>query len=312
MNLTGHFWTAWPRVRDRILPLKAPPSREWTTRIREGNRTITLRGRWREEPSTVCVIVVHGLGGGYDRPYCIRAARAVAAHGWSCLRLALRGADHSGEDYYHAGLTADLQAAIDSPALAPYDRIVIIGYSLGGHIALRYGCDNPDERVRAVSAICAPLDLDRGARYLDEHAGPLYRRHMLNGLREHYAAVEARGHAPVPLAELEHVDSIREWDRLTICPRWGFASAEEYYATQSVAPRLRQLHVPSLLAVSRHDPILALSDIEASVSQANALLEVRRLRSGGHVGFPPGLDLGEDAPGGLERQVLRWLERRIR
>lgn len=312
MSLSGHFWTVWPRVRDRVFPLKAPPSREWTTRIREGSRTVTLRGRWREEPSTVCVLVLHGLGGGYDRPYCIRAARAIAAHGWSCLRMAMRGADLSGEDYYHAGLTADIEAAIESPALAAYERIVIVGYSLGGHVALRYACSRPDERVRAIAAICSPLDLDRGARHLDERTARVYRRHLLNGLREHYAAVDARGNAPVPLSELEHVDSIREWDRLTICPRWGFSSAEEYYSTQSVSGVLRQLHVPSLLAVSRHDPMVSISDIEASVGGANPLLEVRRLGSGGHVGFPPGLDLGEDAPGGLERQVLRWLERRLR
>lgn len=312
MNLSGHFWTAWPRLRDRVFPLAEPPSRGWTTRLREGERTVILRGRWREEPSTVAVIVVHGLGGGYDRPYCIRAARAVAAHGWSCLRLALRGADGSGEDFYHAGLTADLGAAVESAALAAYERIVIVGYSLGGHVALRYAAERPDPRVRAVAAICAPLDLDRGARFLDEHANRLYLRHLLNGLREHYAAVDARGRAPVALAGLEHVSSIREWDRLTICPRFGFASAEEYYSTQSVAPRLRQLHVPSLLAVSRHDPMVALADIEASLDQANPLLEVRRLGTGGHVGFPPHLDLGEDAPGGMERQVLRWLERKLR
>jgi predicted alpha/beta-fold hydrolase len=312
MNPTGHFWALWPRLRDRVLPLEAPSSRAWSTRIRDGERRLTLRGRWREEPSTVAVIVIHGLGGGHDRPYCIRAARAIAAHGWSCLRLALRGADGSGEDFYHAGLIDDVAATVTSPAFANYERIVIIGYSLGGHLALRYACEKPDPRVRAVAAICAPLDLDRGARHLDEHAGRLYRRHLLNGLRDQYAAVVARGFAPTPLSDLSHVDSIREWDRLTICPRFGFASAEDYYATQSVAARLRQLHVPSLLAVSRQDPMISLADIEASLGDANPLLEVRRINSGGHVGFPPGLDLGEDAPGGLERQVLRWLERKLR
>ena len=58
--------------------------------------------------------------------------------------------------------------------------------------------------------------------------------------------------------------------------------------------------------------MIAIGDIEASLSEANPLLEVRRLSAGGHVGFPPRLDLGEDAPGGMERQVLRWLERKLR
>ena len=73
-----------------------------------------------------------------------------------------------------AGLTADLEAAIRSPALEGYEHILLLGYSLGGHIALRYACSRPNERVRAVAAICSPLDLDRGARHLDE-------RHMRHG-----------------------------------------------------------------------------------------------------------------------------------
>jgi len=38
-------------------------------------------------------------------------------------------------------------------------------------------------------------------------------------------------------------------------------------------------------------------------------LEVRWAAPGGHVGFPPRLDLGIAAPPGLESQVLGWLFR---
>jgi uncharacterized protein len=311
-ELAGHAWTLWPTLRERIAPLSAPPSERWRTWVDSDRGRVQLTGRWREEPCTVAVVVVHGLGGGYDRPYCIRAARAVQGHGWSCLRMALRGADRSGEDFYHAGLTDDLHAAIESPVLRSYERIVLLGYSLGGHVVLRYACQRPDPRVRAVAAVCAPLDLDRAAHHVDEHAWPLYRRHLLGGLSEMYRAVAARGAVPTAPAALEHVQSIREWDRLTVCPRFGFDSPEHYYATQSVAPRLRHLHVPALLVVSRQDSMLAIDDVEAALDTANPLLEVRRVSTGGHVSFPAGLDLGEDAPRGLERQVLRWMERRLR
>jgi predicted alpha/beta-fold hydrolase len=311
-TLSGHFWTLWPTLRQRLAPLSAPGAEHWSTRFMEDGRQVTLRGLWREEPCTVAVVVVHGLGGDPSRPYCVRAARAISAHGWSCLRLALRGADRQSNDFYHAGLHQDLAATIGSPALRPYDRIVILGYSLGGHVALRYACERPDPRVRAVTAICSPLDLDRAAHHLDESTSPLYRRHVLRGLRSLYAEVAARGPVPTPPAELEAVDRIRDWDRLTVCPRFGFEDPEAYYASESVNSRLRDLHVPALLLVSRNDPMLRLADVESAIEDANALFEVRRIARGGHVGFPPNVDLGEDSPPGLERQVLRWMERKLR
>lgn len=311
-RVAGHLWTVWPALRTRIAPLSAPPAQRWRSWVESDRGRVQLSGLWREEPCTVAVVVVHGLGGGYDRPYCIRAARAIQGHGWSCLRLALRGADRSGEDFYHAGLVDDLHAAIASPALQAYERIVVLGYSLGGHLALRYACGRPDPRVRAVAAVCAPLDLDRAARYIDEFAWPVYRRHVVRGLLEMYQVIAAAREVPTPPEQLARIETIREWDRLTVCPRFGFATPEEYYRTQSVAPHLRHLHVPALLVVSRQDPMLAIEDLEASLGNANPLLEVRRVSAGGHVSFPAGLDLGEDAPRGLERQVLRWMERRLR
>ena len=163
--------------------------------------------------------------------------------------------------------------------------------------------------MKAVAAICTPLDLDRAADHLDHRAWTVYRKHLLEGLLAMYREVAAKRPVPTPPEELVGVDSVRTWDSLTVCPRWGFGSPEEYYATQSVSSVLRYLHVPSLLVVSRQDSI---ADVEASIGNANPLLEVRRVGNGGHVGFPAGLDLGEDAPRGLERQVLRWLERRLR
>ncbi len=311
-RIAGHVWTLWPSLRQRILPVSAPESIPWSAPARSDIGEIRLSGRWRGEPSTVAVVVIHGLGGSHERPYCLRAAQAVQAHGWSSLRLALRGADGRSRDFYHAGLTEDIDATLASPVLADYERIVLLGYSLGGHIALRYACGRPDPRVRAVAAICSPLDLDRAAHYLDHRAWPVYRQHVLRGLLAMYRRIAEKRPVPTPPEELEGIQTLREWDSLTVCPRWDFGSPEEYYATQSVGPLLRYLHVPSLLVASRQDPMLAIGDIEVSLNGANPLLEVRRVSAGGHVGFPRDLDLGEDAPRGLERQVLRWMERRLR
>jgi predicted alpha/beta-fold hydrolase len=271
---------------------------------------IALNGRWSEgENPNTAILVVHGLGGSWDRPYCIRAARAASRLGWSCLRLALRGADRSGADFYHGGLYEDLVVALHSPELRDVQRVLLLGYSLGGHVVLRAAASGelPTNVVGAAS-ICAPVQLDTAADHLDLSRTRLYRRHVMNGLQEIYAAFAAR-HSDWPAArELRGVDSIREWDDLTVARRYGFASAAAYYASESVAQRLAQLQIPTLFVGSREDPMIPYDTVEPYLATASSRLHVHWIDGAGHVGFPlspkPRLGRGE----GLESQVLGWLD----
>jgi hypothetical protein len=226
-----------------------------------------------------------------------------------CLRLNLRGADRSGEDYYHAGLTADLEAALASRSLAGYGEILLLGYSLGGHLVLRYATGTPDKRVRAAAAVCAPVDLDRCCAAIDQPGMWLYRRYLLAGLSRIYARVAERRPVPTPVSVARRIRTLRAWDDAVVAPRHGFASAEDYYAKASVGPRLGDLKVPSLLVVAAHDPMVPWHTLRPWVEGASARLAVRKVDDGGHVGFPARLDLGERAPLGLEHQVESWLTR---
>ena len=107
------------------------------------------------------------------------ALAAAERAGMSCILLNVRGADRSGEDISHAGLTEDLQAVFQSPLLAAYRRIYLLGYSLGGHLALRYATEAPDPRLRGVVAVSSPLDLDAAAQAFDRSRWSVYRHHVL-------------------------------------------------------------------------------------------------------------------------------------
>ena len=97
-----------------------------------------------------------------------------------------------------------------------------LGYSLGGHVSLRYALDVSDPRVRAVAAVCAPLDLDRSATHIDALRSFIYRRHVLDGLNEIYNAVAARSTVPTPPARVARARRMRDWDSLTVVPRFRF------------------------------------------------------------------------------------------
>ncbi|HEX2573925.1 MAG TPA: alpha/beta fold hydrolase [Polyangia bacterium] len=311
MAWTGHLWTVLPTLLQRVQPATAPPTRPWSTRVSpepggQGD-SIRLTGKLREHPGAdTLVLVVHGLGGGVDTHYCVRAANVIDARGWSCLRLFLRGADRLGEDFYHAGLVADLEAALRSPELARYRRLFILGYSLGGHVTLHAALEPVDPRLAAVAAVCAPLDLQRGAGAIDRRRATVYRRHVLAGLKEIYERVAARRPVPTPVERIRRVRTIREWDALTVVPRYGFASVEDYYERMSAGPRLGALRRPTLLVPSRHDPMVPAWTFEDHLAAASRHLTVHWVEGGGHVGYPPRIALEGQRVASIEAHILAW------
>ena len=84
----------------------------------------------------------------------------------------------------------------------------------------------------------------------------------------------------------------------------------QYHSSQSVAPLLGELAVPSLLVAAEHDPLVPAAVLRPALAAPAPALEVRWMRRGGHVGFPSRFSLAEESPPGLEPQVVSWLLRR--
>ncbi len=317
MSWRGHYWTLRGFLERRRWRGIASPGEPWETEIDDpAVGPILLTGRWRPVAGVgaegAAVVILHGMGGSADSEYVLAAAAAAERAGFSSLSLNVRGADRRGEDFFHAALTADLAAALASPELADARRVALVGYSLGGHMALTYAVESPPERLAAVAAISPPLDLAACCTTIDRPRALLYRRYLLAQLNEIYAAVAARRPVPVPPAEARRIRSQREFDHRIVAPRHGFDGVDDYYERSSVGPRLERLRVPTLLVVGRQDPLVPVESLEPFLSRAPDCVKVRRV-DGGHVGFPRDLDLdlalhGSAAPG-LESQVVGWLAR---
>jgi len=309
--VSGHFWTIGPWVAATLRPPAPPPARHFRTHVADAERGwVRITGRLHDPGgASTLALIVHGLGGSAESHYVVAAARAAASRGLASLRLHLRGADRSGEDYYHAGLTADLHAALASEELSRFDSIYLIGYSLGGHLSLRLATEPHDPRVRAVAAVCPPLDLALSAAAIDHTAPAFYRRHVLASLKEMYADVAARGRpVPTPAEEVRRIRTLRDWDDRVVAPRHGFEGAEDYWARASVGPRLGEVRVPALVLEAERDPMVRKETVQAAL-EGMSTVETMWLPRGGHVGFPADLDLGQPGPPGLEPQLVSWLLR---
>lgn len=306
----GHCSTVAPFLWRKLRPLAQPPTAPWSVPWQDpAIGDLRLTGRLRALEGPELLVVVHGLGGSAASGYMPLALAAADRAGVSCLLVSLRGADLSGEDYGHAGLTADLEAVFTSPVLAAYQNVYLLGYSMGGHLALSYAAGQPDPRLRGVVAVSSPLDLDASATAFDRRRSAVYRGHVLSSLKAMYRACHRRRGGPATLEDVRRIGKIRDWDERIVAPRFGFAGARDYYARASVAHRLGQIGIRSLYIGAVDDPMVPAATVQYALAHASGELEVRWVSQGGHLGFSAHTSLGLPGPLGLEHQALSWLRR---
>jgi predicted alpha/beta-fold hydrolase len=318
-GLEGHYWTIRSHLQALYTRTPPAPAQPWSGAVHDPELgAVALSGLWHAVPGARrALIVVHGLGGRAESPYLDAVARAARAAGVSTLRLSLRGAARDGADLYHAGSWRDVAAAAHSPELAVYPELSLVGYSLGGHVALSYAVNAGDARLRSVAAVCPPLDLALGALEFDRSAW-IYRHHVLRSMKQMFRAViERHGDTPpysgIAWHDVARVQRIVDWDQLVIAPRHGFRDAFDYYRRESIGPRLSELPCRTLIVSAEHDPMVRFSTLEATFAACSAAearsapLVVRRLRRAGHLGFPSELDLGFGSAPGISPQLVHFL-----
>lgn len=310
--LGGHFWTLRPFVASKFSPPRTPPSRLFRTEVRtDDGRTVPVTGRVSGPPDArELLVVVHGLGGNASSRYAQDAAIEAARRGVACLRLNMRGADRSGSGVYHAGLFDEIRAALNDEVFASIERVYLLGYSMGGHTSLRYAAIEPHPKLRALATVCSPLDLAAGCREIDREERRFYRRHVLAGLKEIYAATRRKRPLPSTLDEVLALDTLREWDERVIAEEFGFDDAEDYWRKVGAGPLLPSIEIPTMVLATRHDPMVLEHTVTPALSAAKNIHQVW-LAQGGHVGFPPRVDLGLGSVGPLESQILDWLVARV-
>lgn len=248
---------------------------------------------WARRGGPRLAILSHGLEGSSEQGYIRGLAGALGAAGWDVLAWNFRGC--SGEPnrlprFYHSGETEDLRAIVGRAAGA-YDRVALVGFSLGGNITLKYlGEAPPHPRVRGAAAISVPIELASCARRLDRDRGnALYLRRFLGTMRTKIAAKARQFPGSFDVSGLERVATFEEFDGRYTGPLHGFRDAEDYWARSSARQFLPALTVPTLLLNARNDPFLTPACFPESEAAASAQLFLEAPASGGHVGF---LDLG--------------------
>lgn len=235
------------------------------------------------------VVLLHGLTGCEESFYVLETARFLLSEKISVLRLNLRGAGPSRKTcigHYCAGSSRDLAKVLRQlPPDLDRHGLVLIGYSLGGNIVLKYLAENPlSVELACAIAVSAPIDLAKASRRMMAARNSLYHGWLIKRMS---ADAVASG-AVLSAAERSAIRAARTvyaFDDVFVAPRNGFADADDYYSKCSAAGMLGDISTPALLIHARDDPWVPAAAFENIDFAELPNISLALTDSGGHLGF---------------------------
>jgi predicted alpha/beta-fold hydrolase len=233
------------------------------------------------------VVLIHGLSGCETSSYMRVSAAHFGSRGYPVLRLNLRGAGPSratARGHYHAGRSEDLRDALLALGPELTDRgLMLIGYSLGGNLLVKFLAEHGTEfPIQAAATVSVPIDLAATVREFMRPRNAVYHRWMLDRMKRDGLSGQ------LSLAERRTVEAARTvyaFDDGFVARRFGFGTAERYYADCSGLRFLGAVPVPTLLIHAQDDPWIPADAYLGFDWNENPRLTPLIPRRGGHCGF---------------------------
>ena len=187
---------------------------------------------------------------------------------------------------YNAGQSDDLDAALGALEAHALPRpYALVGFSLGGNIAMRYaGLSGAACRADSVVGVNPPVDLSLCIDAIERSGNALYHAYFARNLCAQLRRIRRVRTVPGPKASMHSIGGVRGFDDLFTAPDAGYASAADYYRGASAAPTLSGIRRPSLILSAEDDPFVPVSMFEAH-RQASKQLTIANPPAGGHCGY---------------------------
>jgi hypothetical protein len=238
------------------------------------------------------LLALHGLEGSSDAHYMRGLADKAWARGWNAVRLNQRncgGTEHLSVGLYHSGLTGDpkhvLEELINVDGLP---SIVVVGYSLGGNLALKLAGDYGDAAPPQLAAVCAvspTLDLAYCVDALERPANRVYEWNFVRSLKARMRRKARLFPGKYDVSGLGAIRSVRAFDDAFTAPAHGFAGAADYYHRASSLRVVDRIRVPTLIITAADDPFVPPEQFDCPALRDNPNVEIMVTPVGGHCGF---------------------------
>lgn len=252
---------------------------------------VDLDWSYATETSNKVAILLHGLEGNAQRVYMKGQGKTLIENGWDVVAMNHRGC--SGEENrlypsYNSGKTEDLASLIEFLLeKETYFEIVLIGFSLGGNLVLKYLGENQSipKEIKKGIAISSPLHLEGSLRALEKRQNWIYHTSFLLDLRAKYKRKMAKFPDKMNAETLKKIKSLIAFDHLYTAPAHGFNDAFDYYEKSSSLQFLPQITLPVFILNAKNDSFLSPECFPYAFAKNSNNIYLETPEHGGHVGF---------------------------
>ncbi len=243
-----------------------------------------------KQSNTRLAILCHGLEGSSQSTYILGTAAHLHSNGWDIAAMNYRGC--SGEInkqkiIYNSGATYDLNRVIEE-YVQEYEEIVLVGFSLGGNLVLKYMVDglySMADRIRACVAVSVPVDLKAGSLNIGKKSNFIYESKFLKSLK---IKVRQKAQQYPGFYNIDAIDSVRtlyDFDDVYTGPVHGYRDADDYYTSCSARPYISSIAKPTMIINALDDPFLPEECYPYKEINTNENVTGCFPKYGGHVGF---------------------------
>lgn len=247
---------------------------------------------WSGDNGKNLIVILAGLEGKSSSIYSKATYQYFVKNNWDVVCMNYRGC--SGEPNrmlkgYHLGMTEDLKFTLEYIAKNhDYENIVLVGYSLGGNLALKYfGEENVlPSPVKACVCFSVPMDMKACNDRLDKWYNWHYLKWFMIFLN--YKINKKKKQFP---GKLDHYKgffmskNFSYFDQHYTAPVNDFKTVDEYYEKSSCLPWLSKINCPALVVCSEDDTFISENCYPKNQAKANPNLFLEINRRGGHCGF---------------------------
>jgi len=248
---------------------------------------------WSKVGSKKLIVVLAGLEGKSNSLYAKAVTRYFNKQDWDVMCMNYRGC--SGEPNrllrgYHMGSSEDLKTSIQHiTSNYDYQEISLIGFSLGGNIALKYLGEESSQipsTIKSCIAFSVPLNIKKSNERLSKWYNWHYLKYFMFPLNR--KANQKKKLFPGAVDSYKGFfmsGSFQYFDTHFTAPANGFSSVEEYWSKSSSLPVLNKITIPTLIIDSKDDTFISESCYPYDAANSNPNINLEISKHGGHCGF---------------------------
>jgi predicted alpha/beta-fold hydrolase len=235
------------------------------------------------------VIISHGLEGSARSRYVLEAVSVCVSHNYAVLAWNMRGCSGRPNRFlrsYHSGFTDDLAYLVDVAGNTYLGiPIILVGFSVGGNITLKYLGESGVGVVGVISGACTfsvPTDISVCADYLHRGFRRVYERHFLRSLKGKLHQKKELFPQIITCDFWKGIASFETYDERFTAPWFGFSSARSYWLAASSNRFIPEIKIPTIIVNAKNDPFFPLNSNPVAEAGMNPFIHLELTRFGGH------------------------------